>query len=233
MKKQLDTKIQLWGATGCLFYIGLLGLGLFVVAGFLVPPHLPTATADAIVATYQSDLTRIRIGMVICMFGCMSIMPFTATMADQLSRIEGRFGILSMTQLLGGMGLAILSFYPLVWWLLASFRPDRSPELILLINDGGWLQFVGGLSLFLPMVLTPAIAAFIDDSETPTFPRWFGYFSLWSVVLYLPGQVIYFFKAGPFAWNGILALWVPVIVFAAWFFVTYFLLRKAIKRQAV
>ena len=74
------------------------------------------------------------------------------------------------------------------------------------------------------------MAAFIDKSPQPVFPRWFGYANLWVVLLLLPGQMIFFFKTGPFAWNGLIAFYLAFIVFAAWFPLAFYILRKAVTK---
>lgn len=196
-----------------------------------VPPVAPMADANAVTQEYL-NLNRIRVGMVICMFTAAIYLPFGAAITDQVSLVEGRFGILSIISACAVLGNAILTFYPPVWWLTAAFRPDRSAELIYLINDAAWLQFIGGITLFIPILLCIAVAAFNDKRENPPFPRWSGYFCLWVFVLILPGQLLFFFKTGPFAWDGLIAFWLALTVFTAWFLVTSFLLRKYYRREA-
>lgn len=94
------------------------------------------------------------------------------------------------------------------WGLIARFVvPPMSPmtpldELIYLMNDQSWLRFIGGVTMFLGLPIVCAIAAFADGRERPVFPRWFGYYNAWAVVLVIPDQLLFFFQAGPFAWNG-------------------------------
>ena len=38
--------------------------------------------------------------------------------------------------------------YPAGWWLTASFRLDRDPQVVQLLNDIGWLQFLGVIAPF-------------------------------------------------------------------------------------
>ena len=37
---------------------------------------------------------------------------------------------------------------------------------------------------------TLAVAAFVDNTDPPTSPRWYGYFNLWVATLSLPGCVV-------------------------------------------
>jgi len=223
-------KIQMFGAWSGIYYSVLLLIGWWLVADF-VPAHLPSAGKEEIAAIFQQDTMKIRIGMVICMFAAMFMIPFGAAVSTQIARIEGKAGVLTYSCVMGCFGNAMLSFYPPIWWLIAAYRPERSAEIIYIFNDVAWLQFIGGLTVFLPILGSMAIAALIDKSEDRVFPRWSGYLCIWIFVLTLPGQLLFFFKTGPFAWNGLIAFWVPVTVFFVWFVVTFYLLRSYILRQ--
>ena len=229
MNDKVNTKVLMFGAWGALLYPGLLIIGWLWLAGF-VPPPPPTASAEHIVDIYQHHAVAIRAGMVITMFGAVMAMPLGATVAYFISRIEGFFGPLSILQVMGAVGMAVLTFYPPMWWLISIYRPERSAELTQTLSDAGWLQWVGGLTIYYPTVIVIAVASFLDKSPEPVFPRWFGYANIWLVILLLPGQMIFFFKTGPLAWNGLIAFYLAFLVFAMWFPVAFYLLRKAVLR---
>jgi len=232
MNTVLARKTNLFGAWCGVYYVVLVLAGWWIVGGFY-PLHEPTATAEEIAAFFRDDVLGIRIGMVLVMWGAAIFLPFASTVADMISRVEGRAGPLTKTALLAGWGNAMLTFYPPLWWLLNAFRPEeRSADLLYLINDAAWLQFIGGLSVVMPMYIAVAVAAFNDKSANPVFPRWAGYASIWVFVLLIPDQLLFFFKTGPFAWNGLLAFWVPLTVFCIWFLVIAWLMRRALLREA-
>jgi hypothetical protein len=77
------------------------------------------------------------------------------------------------------------------------------------------------------MYITVTIVALAGKSQNPVFPRWFGYQSIMTLVGLLPDQMLFFFKTGPFAWNGILGFWVPLTMFGSWFVTMFVLLRRA------
>jgi len=62
-------------------------------------------------------------------------------------------------------------------------------------------------------------------------PRWLGWFNLWAQIIYLPGILIPYFKTGPLAWNGLLAFWIPVVVFTVWLCLITAMLLRAINEQ--
>jgi hypothetical protein len=49
-----------------------------------------------------------------------------------------------------------------------------------------------------------------------------------TFILFLPDQMLFFFKTGPFAWNGLFAFWVPLTVFCGWFILLAYLVRRSI-----
>jgi hypothetical protein len=230
MSPTAKTKFKMFAAYCGLFYMGALLIGWWLVAGFL-PPIPPAMGAEAVAGIFRADYTQIRVGMVIVMWAAFIFIPFAALVSHYLARIEGGYGALAGSALLGGAGNMVLTFYPAMWWLVAAYRPERSPDLIYLIDDLGWLQFVGGVSMFDTLPLGIAVAAFCDQSPNPVFPRWAGFFNVLAVLLLLPDQLLFFFHSGPFAWNGLFGLWIPLGIFGLWFIVNFVLLRQAVLRD--
>lgn len=224
-------KLQLFGAWSALFYCILFGIGWLGFNGGMFPPHSPSADEATIVAIFQEHTLRIRLCMVSIMFGAMFMLPFAGTLGTQIARIEGGPGVLTVVAVLGAFANAIFTFYPPIWWLVISYRPERLGAITYFMNDAAWLQFVGAISLFVPIVLAQGIAALIDKNEDRIFPRWSGYFCLWVFALELPVTMIFFFHAGPFAWNGLIGFWLPATVFFIYFMMTFYFLYSYIKRQ--
>ena len=78
---------------------------------------------------------------------------------------------------------------------------------------------------------TIALCVFQDDEQV-VFPRWVGYFNIFVATAFLPGALIYYFKSGPFGWNGIFAFWLALFVFCLWYVVMFVVLRASIHRQS-
>lgn len=209
----------------------LLGVGWVFVGGFL-PPHSPGAGGEEIAAFYQSDPHRIRFGLLLFMWGSALYLPFAGVLTVQMRRVEGRFPVWTYTQLMASAGNVITLTFPTLFWATAAFRLDRHPDLIQLLNDLAWTPFVAMTSPFLLIPLCMAIIGFADKSDTPLFPRWACYLFLFIDFLLMPGGLIIFFKSGPFAWNGLFGIYIPLAAWGTWFFLTTYLLIKAIKRQA-
>jgi hypothetical protein len=118
----------------------------------------------------------------------------------------------------------------LILWQAATFRPERSPEIVQTLNDVAWMLFVCIASTPILQALVMGAAVLGDRRARPIFPRWAGYFDFWVALLFLPGSISVFFKDGPFAWNGLLTWYLPLTVFTAWIIVNTVLTLRAITR---
>ncbi|WP_269621116.1 hypothetical protein [Zhongshania sp. BJYM1] len=224
----MNSKFTLICAWSGLAFGAVFILGWFLIAGFL-PPHLPSSTANEIAEIYINNAAQIRAGMMFCMMSTGLYAPWVAVLYLVLKRIEGdEAPIMAVTQVVSGtVGLIVFCLPPMIW-AAASYRVGRDPELILLLNDMAWLILGTIVSPFIMQNLAIGIAILRDKASSPLMPRWLGFFNIWAAVIYVPAVLIPFFKSGPFAWNGVIALWIP----ASTFFCTVILLsiycRKAL-----
>jgi hypothetical protein len=202
-------------------------LGFILLAGF-VPTRSPSQSAAETAQFILDNRDRIRWGLILTMAAAALLMPFYTEITLQMRRIEGRYPALALIQF--GLGtLLILEFiYLLFFWQTATYRVERSPELIQLLNDMAWIPFVGLSSTVIGGVAAFGIAILLDRRPQPVFPRWLGYFNLWCALMFTPGTFNVFFQDGPLAWNGILAWYLPLTVFGIWLLVIAIYLSKAV-----
>jgi hypothetical protein len=226
----MNTRSQLVCAWCSIAFAVLFTIGIWPVAGFM-PPLAPSLTALQVAEIYQQNTLAIRSGALL-MMSCTGLMcAFLAVIAVQMRRIEGRHGVLTIAQISSGTVGVVVFLIATVCWTVAAFRPDRSPELILLLNDFGWICFLMTFAVFVAQDFVIGFAILGDKNEQPIFPRWLGYFNLWVGVTFIPGGLLTFFKTGPFAWNGLFVWWVPFVVFFTWYIVMFIMLRSAIIRE--
>lgn len=227
MRSKQSQMVCLWTGLASLV---LFFIGYWFMAG-LVPPPSPNASAHTIQQFWSHDVTLKRYGLVVVMFAGALTAPWVAVIGTQMKRIEGEHFPYTWTQVGLGMLGVLLFILPVIVMQALLFRPHRDPNLMLMLNDVSWLPFIG---IFMPASIQGiAIAlAIFKDKEEKVFPRWLGYFNLWIALLFLPDVLIYSFKTGPFAWNGIFGFWLPLTTFGVWFVVMFPYLRKAILSQA-
>src|SRR5262245_10360592 len=196
-----------------------------------IPPPSPLKTPLEVVDFYDDKIDGIRFGMVITMFASALLVPFAAVIAVQMRRVEGPRSVLAYTQLVSAGLLSLEFIIPLMVFQTAAYRLDlESARLIQMLNDMGWLMFVGVISSAVVMITSIGFAALLDEREE-VFPRWAGYFNLWVALLISPAGIIVFFKHGPFAWNGLFGFFLPLAAFAVWMAVMVVLLLRAIESE--
>ena len=221
-------RVGVWGGV-C--YALMMILGWWLASGFQLPPA-PSVAAEEVARFYRENFMMMRVGMVIVMFGGVLYAPFAALAAKQIARVEGGVGVLTICQIMGGMAVVLLAFYPAVWGLSIAYRPERSPEFMQLINDAVWLQLIGGFTPFLPSLLALAVAALKRDAKVQVFPRWYGYFTFLATALMLPRVLVFFHQRGPLAWDGLLAFWLPSFAFLVWIAATTVVVRNSMFEPA-
>jgi hypothetical protein len=217
---------QLFCAWSGPVFVVLYLIGFIPLAHFIPAPS-PSQSAAQIAAMYRDNATGIRIGMVVDVVAGAFIAPWGAVIAARVRLRETGAPALSYALVsCGAIGSLIAILLPLVWG-LAAFRPGQiDPDITQMLNDAGWYLLLFTFTIFSLWCFIIALATFLDSSPTPAFPRWCAYLNVWLGVLLFPAAMVLFFKSGPLAYSGLIALYVPLVAFFAWMVaVTYVLVR--------
>lgn len=185
--------------------------------------------AEELVAEFDANRMRIRLGMSVLAFAAVFWWPMSAAIAMQMKRIEGKSHPLTYVQMASSSGTVLIVLLAAYFWLVAAYRVEISPNTLQVLSDFAWLTFVG----FYPPGFIQNVAIgwciLTDRNSTPTYPRWVGYANLWIAVLFLPGALLPFFYSGPFSWNGIIGFWLVAFAFFAWIMMMWWMTVRAIK----
>ena len=200
------------------------------VMGFF-PPSRPNATPEEIRRLYADNTVLIKLGLVIVMAASALLVPWAAAISGQLKRIDGAKA-LAATQFVS-CGLLSLEFItPIGVWMAAAFRFDgRSAEITEALHDIGWILFVTVIWSLWVQMWCIVVAIFIDRGTEPVLPRWLAYLTAWAAILITPAGLVLFFKEGPFAWNGLVGIYIPLAAFAIWMGAISYEVHKALTRQ--
>jgi hypothetical protein len=201
----------------------------FLIAGVLPLPLGPNSTTEQVVDFYSHD-TRVAAGLVIATLGICLVFPLVAAIAVQMMRMEGRAPILTFLQLITGAATGVFLVMPLLLMTVIPFRPDRTAELTVTLNDISWLLFITPIGPF--MIQNIAIGTAILADRTGVLPRWVGYLNYWVAFLFIPDVLAFFFHSGPFAWRGIFVFWLAFVAYAAFLIAMGLVLRQAIRADA-
>jgi hypothetical protein len=194
----------------------LFWFGFMYLAEYLPPPSA-ALSPDELVAMLQANLSGFRLGMVITMFGFALMVPWAVGVAARLRPLEGGSPVLTYVQI-GSSAIGSLIGQGATWIFEATvYRlDDTDPYIVRALHDLGWFTFLAPWPSFTVWCFAMTIAILRDPRSRPDFPRWTGYLSAWTGILFVPACLIFWFKTGPFAWNGIVAFYVPVFIFFIW-----------------
>lgn len=202
----------------------------FLVAGVLPMPLGPNSTTEQVVDFYSHD-TRVAAGLVIATLGVCLVFPLIALIGVFMTRMEGRTPILTFLQLITGAATGVFLVMPLLLMTVIPFRPDRTAELTVTLNDIAWLLFITPIGPFI--IQNIAIGTAILNDRRGLLPRWVGYLNYWVAFLFVPDVLAFFFHSGPFAWRGIFVFWLAFVAYAVFLIAMGLVLRSAVRAADV
>jgi hypothetical protein len=199
--------------------------------GNFVPLIPPSDSAAQVAEAYGANPVVQRIGLILGMTGIFLTIPFFLVISLQMRRTERRVPVLSILQFASGIIVTVVLIIPMLLFIGGAFRPERSPELTMLVNDLSYVMLILPWPPILGQLGALALAVLKDRGPEPVFPRWCGYYQVWVGILLLPASLIIFFKTGPFAWTGIVGFWIPAAVFGTWYLIMAKLLLTAVNGE--
>ncbi|MGV0680155.1 hypothetical protein A5667_03260 [Mycolicibacterium fortuitum] len=197
------------------------------------PPMSPTWSAQQVAGFYADHTAWIRFSQVTFNLCGILVLPFFMVIVVQMKRMKTQshvFAYCYLTAVVSGATIFALSN---VFFLVAAFRPERNPDLIMLLNDLAWIVLVAPVGMVVAQFAMLAVAVYFDNGPEPVFPRWVGHYSLATAVAMIPAAGAAVFHTGPLAWDGVLAFWLRNGAFAVFVVVMFFVLRRAVLDQAV
>jgi hypothetical protein len=208
-----------------IFFLGLITMGFF-------PALPPSLTPEQVAAIYQEHAVAIRLGALLLVISAMFCGPFSAVIYMQLRRMEGsQRPVCSVGQLASGIANIQFFILPGIFFVIASYRPDRPLEVTYALNDIAWVVTMLPWTVGAMQCLCIAAAVLKHGTESTPYPRWVGFFNIWIAVGMTTSSVIPFFKTGPFAWNGLVGFWIPATVFGLWEATMAIMTLRAVKRE--
>lgn len=207
---------QLFCIWGGYAFLPLYGIGFVLLAGFIPIPS-PSVDAAQIVANFEVNHTRILLGMVLCIFASACLAPWCVALFQLMRRIEQEPRTLSYMQLAAGAVGVVFFMAPCFVWGAMAYRPGHSPDLMLFMNDLAWIAWVVSVPTFILQSFLIGFCALSADPDQKTVPRWLAYLSIWLGITLLPAGCVLMFKSGPFAWNGLIAVYLPLGVYIVWY----------------
>jgi hypothetical protein len=212
------------------FFGALFLVGCTIFPGFFRPLS-PSMTADEVAAFYRDHVGQIRASVILFNLIGIGFIPFFMVIVVQMMRMGNPSRAFAYSYLAAAVSGGTLFALADLAWLNAAARPDRDPQLTMLLNDLAWFSFTTPVGFIITQNLVLALAIYMDALPEPVFPRWVAHFNIVSAVLMVPGAFALLYKTGPFAWDGALSFWLRIATFTLYVAVMFFVVRATINRQ--
>jgi hypothetical protein len=224
-----NPKRELWFA----WWATVVFYNFFTVSFFVLsrtqPPANPALDAQGAAQWFEKNQYGILVGFAIMFLVTGMTAPQNALIAYSMRRM-------SITPAFGYSYLVLYSLSAVPGMLLlcivltaGAMRPHRNPELQQWLFDLAFLSYVGTMGVFLIGSFVWMLAILIDKNRV--FPKWFGYLNLCNALTEVVVSPAWIFHNGVFAWNGLIAWWIDMVVFGIYTGVFITLLRQMIVRE--
>jgi hypothetical protein len=210
---------------------GAIAIALYVVGSLVIGTPPDFGASGAKVAAYLDEhRTRIQVGAAIHAAWTPLFVWFLGTVAS-LARV-GRPGARRAGGVAYGCGLVFIALFlfDVTALTVGALRPENmaaAPELAAALHDVSWLA-MGMAAFFVSGVL--ACFAVLALRDKAIWPEWLGWLAIIAGLAYALRVGTLFTTEGPFAADGVLGLWVPVIAAAGWIVVGSVVLTLKVRR---
>lgn len=204
----------------------------FGVLGHNLPgPVSPALSPAEIGAHYVRNLSDLRLGWVISLVFISLYLPWSAQISEHMRHIEKHSRVMTYLQLITGALTVFVVSFGMLCWAVACFRPERDPAIIQTLHDIGWESLELQWAITTVQMFAMALVGLADKRETPLFPRWVCFLSIWCGLSFVPASLTLYFKTGPFAWNGLVGFYIPYAAWLVWCLVASYFMIKDIRRR--
>ena len=195
-------------------------------------PFDPSLSAEALAAEYAGKDLEIILGSTIFLIGCGLLIFWVAQLTVMMAALEGRRPVLSIVQLVGGIGVVTFVSSACCLWVGAAFRSDAAPDVTVALNDAGWFTFMltwPGLSI---QLIAAGIVIWAARGRTDRLaPGWVGGYCFFAAAVIALVGAVAFTKTGPFAWNGVLGYYLPFAVWGVSFELLSWSMLQSLRRR--
>lgn len=223
----LDQRICLWFVP---FFGGLFMLAFWNFQGFF-PPLSPAMSAEEVAAFYRDNLGHVRASMILCNIIGVSLIPFFTVVVAQMMRMQSASRVFAYSYLVAVVNGATMFALADLFWLIAAYRPERDPQLTMLLNDLAWFAFITPVGFVMVQNFCLAMAVYLDKGVKRIFPVWVGHFNIVIALLMAPSAFAVMHKTGPMAWDGSISFWLHMGAYGIYVAVMFLVVRSALQKQ--
>jgi hypothetical protein len=151
-------------------------------------------------------------------------------MGIMLAKIEGRWPLWSLTMAVCGVFISLIVFFNACAWIVSAYRDESEASVIQAFSDWAWFAFLLGWIYLAIEMLATAVVELMDHRPEPMVPRWLTWLTIAGAATLIFAAGPAFFKSGPFAYHGLLAFYLPVVIWGGYIALTTWYMLKELRR---
>lgn len=219
--------LLIWAIAG----VSIFGSCIFFL--FDMIPMVPaTLTAEEIARFYAERAGQMRFGATLSSWSSSFMLPFSLVNYFQMRKFSHPDSPWPLTQLFGGALMTVFLVLPPILWGTIAMDPDRPAAITASLHYFAITSYVTTTQYYVfQMVAIGVCCLTVTQGPGCPYPRWMGFATLFVAFALEAGAFAFMTKTGPFAWNGLFAFWIPLVLFGLWYYSLAILLLKEINRQ--
>ncbi|MFD2580024.1 hypothetical protein ACFSTD_18620 [Novosphingobium colocasiae] len=150
-----------------------------------------------------------------------------------IEKENGDNDILSTLQIWGAGFTTLVFIVPCSAWLAVAYRPDvMDPRTLQMMFDFGWMMFDCSYALTTLQIIAWGVCVLQDKRETPLYPGWAVWFSMFVVVSFALETFMPLVYDGPFSRSGLVNYYVEFgLFFVMWIVIAVYTLKALTRLQ--
>jgi hypothetical protein len=224
VERPASLKVGLW----CNWiFVALTAIGWLGIAHFWAPARADLGLDATKVWFSETHQWETIIGCSLFYIAAGILTPGSIAMGIMLAKIEGRWPLWSITMAVCGVFISLIVFFNACAWIVSAYRDESDASVIQAFSDWAWFAFLlGWIYLAIEMFAT-AVVELMDHRPDPMVPRWITWLTIAGAATLIFAAGPAFFKSGPFAYHGLLAFYLPVVIWGAYITsTTWYMLRE-------
>lgn len=212
-------------------FAALTVIGWLGIANFYKPE--PADNSAEQIRQWFTDDHRwgIIIGCTIFYIAAGILVPASIQFGLMLSKIEGRRPLWSFSTGVCGIFISLIIFFNCCAWITAAYREENGGDVVQAWYDWAWFAFLLGWIYLSIEMLSTAVVELADKRAEPMVPRWMTWLTIAGSVTLMTAAGPAFFKSGPFAYNGLLGYYVPMVIWGFYLVGTAWFMLKELERE--
>ena len=208
-------------------FVALTAVGWLGIAHFWAPARADLSLEETKTWFTETHHPAVIVGLTLFYIAAGFLTQGSVAFGIMLAKIEGRWPLWSLTTAVCGIFISLIVFFNACAWIVSAYRHESEASVLQAFSDWAWFAFLLGWIYLAIEMLATAVVELMDDRPEPMVPRWLTWLTIAGGLTVFMAAGPAFFKSGPFAYHGLLAFYIPVVVWGVYIaLTTWYMLRE-------